>query len=259
MIEPIDSTTARGSALLEVRGLRVDYGPITAVQEVSLRVNQGAAVTILGANGAGKTSTLQAIGGILRPRQGEIWFDGRRIDRLGAEALVRQGLVSVTDTRDLFPHFTVDENLSVGAYTVHGRDLQARRDEVFALFPALGPLAKRPAWKLSGGEQQMLALGRALFLRPRLLLLDEPSLGLAPRLVHTIFGALAEVVGAGTTLLLVEQVTGLALDLANYAYVMRSGRVILEGPSAYLRSDPAVVAAYLGGASPPFEVRNAVP
>jgi branched-chain amino acid transport system ATP-binding protein len=258
MIDEIDPT-AGGDTLLEVRALRVDYGAITAVQDVSLRVNRGSAVTILGANGAGKTSTLQAIGGLLRPRQGEIWFDGRRIDRLGAEDLVRQGVVSVTDSRDLFPRFTVDENLSVGAYTVRGRDLQARRDEVFALFPPLGLLAKRPAWKLSGGEQQMLALGRALLLRPRLLLLDEPSLGLAPRLVHTIFVALAEVVKSGTTLLLVEQVTGSALELASYAYIMRSGRVILEGPSPALRSDPSVVAAYLGGATTHVEVRNAVP
>ena len=250
---------ASGGALLEVRALQVNYGPITAVRDVSLRVNRGSAVTILGANGAGKTSTLQAIGGILRARQGEIWFDGRRVDRLGAEVLAREGLVSVTDSRDLFPRFTVDENLRVGAYTVPGRDLQARRDEVFTLFPALGPLAKRPAWKLSGGEQQMLALGRALFLRPRLLLLDEPSLGLAPLLVRTIFNALAEVVRSGTTLLLVEQVTGPALNLASYAYVMGSGRVILEGQSATLRSDPGVVEAYLGGAVTPSEARNAVP
>jgi branched-chain amino acid transport system ATP-binding protein len=259
MIGKHESTGPTDAALLEVRGLRVDYGPITAVRDVSLRVNRGAAVTILGANGAGKTSTLQAIGGILRPRQGEIRFEGERIERLGAEVLVHRGLVSVTDTRDLFPRFTVDENLSLGAFTIRGRDLQARRDEVFALFPALGPLAKRPAWKLSGGEQQMLALGRALFLRPRLLLLDEPSLGLAPRLVRTIFAALAEVVRAGTTLLLVEQVTGLALDLASYAYVMRAGQVILEGPSAGLRADPGVVAAYLGGSVAPFEGPNAVP
>jgi branched-chain amino acid transport system ATP-binding protein len=246
--------------LLEVRGLAVAYGAVLAVDDLSLRVERGSAVTILGANGAGKTSALRAIGGLLRTRRGEIWYDGQRIDGLGAESLARRGLVSVTDTRDLFPRFTVEENLRMGLYTAPAREYGRRRMEVLGLFPALERLARRPAWTLSGGEQQMLALSRALLLRPRLLLLDEPSLGLAPRLVESIFVALAEVARAGTALLLVEQVSASALALASHAYVMRSGRVVLAGPSSRVGADPRVVEAYLGGGDTFVgEGENAVP
>jgi len=234
-------------ALLEVRALRVEFGGVVAVDNLNLTVRAGQTVTILGANGAGKTSGLQAIGGLLRPRRGEIRFDGRRVEGLNAEELTRHGLVSVTDTRDLFPRFTVEENLRVGAFTLKSSEYPRRREEVLALFPALPRLLGRPAWTLSGGEQQMLALGRAFLLRPRLLLLDEPSLGLAPRLVEAIFAALAQVAESGVALLLVEQVSAAALALAGYAYVMRAGRVVLEGSSASIRTDPRVIEAYLGG------------
>ena len=247
-------------ALLAVRGLRVEYGAIVAVEDVALRVAERQVVTILGANGAGKTSTLRAIGGLLPPSRGEIWFDGRRIERVGAEDLLRRGLVTVTDSRDLFPRFSVAENLRMGAYSAPVREYTARRDDILDLFPGLQRLLKRPAWTLSGGEQQMLALGRALIARPRLLLLDEPSLGLAPLMVKAIFDALATIARAGTAMLLVEQVSAAALGLAEQAYVMRGGRIVLSGSSAAVRSDPRVLEAYLGGGdlSGP-ELGNAVP
>ena len=238
--------------LLRVQGLHVSYGAVRAVEDVSLSVAPGQAVAILGANGAGKSSTLRAIAGLQRPSAGEVWLDGTRIDRWGTERLVRQGLSLVPDTRDLFPRFSVAENLRMGAHNATGREVTARRDEALALFPALSRHLRRPAWTLSGGEQQMLALARALIARPRLLLLDEPSLGLAPLAVAAIFAALARVVAAGTAILLVEQTTVAALGLAQYAYVLRNGRVALEGASASLQHDPRVLDLYLGGA----EVEN---
>jgi branched-chain amino acid transport system ATP-binding protein len=234
--------------LLRVQGLHVDYGAVRAVEDVSLTVAPGQAVAILGANGAGKSSTLRAIAGLQRPSAGEVWLDGARIDRWGTERLVRQGLSLVPDTRDLFPRFSVAENLRMGAHNVSRREMAARRDEALALFPALTRHLRRPAWTLSGGEQQMLALARALIARPRLLLLDEPSLGLAPLAVAAIFAALARVVEGGTAILLVEQTTVAALGLAHYAYVLRNGRVALEGKSASLQHDPRVLDLYLGGA-----------
>jgi len=242
-----ETTDRLAPPLLEARALRVEFGGVIAVDNLNLSVQAGQTVTILGANGAGKTSTLQAIGGLLRPRRGEIHFEGRRIEGMNTEELTRMGLVSVTDTRDLFPRFSVEENLRIGAFTLKNSEYLQRREEVLTLFPALRRLVGRPAWTLSGGEQQMLALGRAFVLRPRLLLLDEPSLGLAPRLVETIFAALAQVAEAGVALLLVEQVSAAALDLATYAYVLRAGTVVLEGPSASIRTDPRVIEAYLGG------------
>jgi len=245
----VGSPAEAGLPFLDVRGLRVEFGGVIAVDDLSLYVRSGQTVTILGANGAGKTTTLRAIGGLLQARRGEIRFDGRRVDGTNAEDLARKGLVSVTDTRDLFPRFSVEENLRMGVITLKGGEYIRRRVEVLALFPVLERLLQRPAWTLSGGEQQMLALGRALLLRPRLLLLDEPSLGLAPQLVETIFAALARVAKSGTALLVVEQVSAAALAIADYAYVLRSGRVVLEGESASIRRDPRVVEAYLGGAA----------
>jgi branched-chain amino acid transport system ATP-binding protein len=245
------SSSVLAQPLLNVHDLRVEFGGVIAVDGLNLSVQAGQTVTILGANGAGKTSTLRTIGGLLRPRRGQIRFDGRRVDGVNAEELTRKGLVSVTDTRDLFPRFTVEENLRIGAITLKTSQYSRRREEVLALFPALERLVERPAWTLSGGEQQMLALGRALLLRPRLLLLDEPSLGLAPRLVESIFTALARVSASGVAILLVEQVSASALALAEYAYVLRAGTVVLEGPSASIRTDPRVVEAYLGGGAGP--------
>jgi branched-chain amino acid transport system ATP-binding protein len=236
-----------GRVLLRVRGLQVVYGGVTAVEDLSLAVEAGQAVAILGANGAGKSSTLRTIAGLQRPRAGEIWFAGVRIDRWRTERLVRHGLSLVPDTRDLFPRFTVAENLRMGAHCRSSRDFAARRAAVLALFPALERRLGSPAWTLSGGEQQMLALGRALLAQPRLLLLDEPSLGLAPAVVAAIFQALAQIVASGTALLLVEQTIVAALELVQYAYVLRNGRVALQGPREALQHDPRVLDLYLGG------------
>jgi branched-chain amino acid transport system ATP-binding protein len=240
-------TAPHGTPLLDVRGLRVAYGDVTAVYDLSLTVEAGQAVTLLGANGAGKSSALRAIGGLIRPSSGEIRLAGTRVDGWSAERLVRSGLALVPDTRDLFPHFTVAENLRMGAFTRPAREFAAGRDEALSLFPALARHLDRPAGMLSGGEQQMLALARALLSRPRLLLLDEPSLGLAPLVVEAIFTNLATVLSHGTAILVVEQATSAALHLASYAYILRNGHVALEGPSATLRDDPRVLDLYLGG------------
>lgn len=237
------------AALLRVKSLHVSYGAVRAVEDISLSVAPGQAVAILGANGAGKSSTLRTIAGLQRARAGEVWLEGERIDRWSTERMVRRGLCLVPDTRDLFPRFSVAENLHMGAYCRPGRDYAVHRDEALALFPALQRHLNRPAWTLSGGEQQMLALGRALLARPRLLLLDEPSLGLAPLMVTAIFEALARILAGGTAILLVEQTTVAALGLVQYAYVMRNGRIALEGSSESLRHDPRVLDLYLGGAA----------
>jgi branched-chain amino acid transport system ATP-binding protein len=244
------SSTRAERPLLEVRGLRVVYGRVVAVEDFSLRIAEGQAVAILGANGAGKSSTLRAIGGLRRPQGGQVLLDGERIERRSAAELVDRGLCVVPDTKELFPRFSVAENLRMGAHRRLGHDFSARRDEVLRLFPALRHRLDSPAWTLSGGEQQMLALGRALLASPRLLLLDEPSLGLAPLMVESIFEALATIVSQGTALLLVEQSTARALKLADYAYVLRTGRLALEGPSAGLLHDPRVIDLYLGGEAP---------
>jgi branched-chain amino acid transport system ATP-binding protein len=242
-----DPSPAARSPLLAVSGLQVAYGAVTAVHNVSLTVAAGQAVAVLGANGAGKSSALRAIAGLQRPSGGEVVLEGVRVTGWSTERLVRQGLALVTDTRDLFPRFSVRDNLRMGSHARPGQDFAAGCDQILELFPALGRLLRRPAWTLSGGEQQMLALGRALLTRPRLLLLDEPSLGLAPLLVEAIFAALARIVAAGTAVLLVEQTTAAALQLAEYAYVLRIGRVALEGPAGDLRHDPRVLDLYLGG------------
>ena len=248
-IQPAPAVPPGSNALLEVKSLHVSYGAVRAVEDVSLHVAPGQAVAILGANGAGKSSTLRTIAGLQRARAGEVWLEGQRIDRVSTERLVRRGLCLVPDTRDLFPRFSVAENLRMGAYCHTGRGFAAGRAEVLALFPALERHLNRPAWTLSGGEQQMLALGRALLARPRLLLLDEPSLGLAPLMVTAIFEALARILAGGTAILLVEQTTVAALGLVQYAYVMRNGRIALEGTSESLRHDPRVLDLYLGGAT----------
>ena len=245
-VEPRAAPTPQ-RPLLEVRGLRMAYGRVVAVEDLSLRIAEGQAVAILGANGAGKSSMLRTIGGLQRAQAGQIILDGERIERLSTAELVDRGLCLVPDTKELFPRFTVAENLRMGAHRRPSRDYANRRDEVLALFPGLERRLNAPAWQLSGGERQMLALGRALLGRPRLLLLDEPSLGLAPILVESIFEALATIVARGTALLLVEQSTAGALKLADYAYVLRTGRLALEGPSAGLLHDPRVIDLYLGG------------
>jgi branched-chain amino acid transport system ATP-binding protein len=235
------------STLLRLDGLEVGYGALTAVREVSLEVRVGEVVALIGANGAGKTTTLKAITGLLPLRRGAITLEGERLDGLSPARVVARGIAHVPEGRQLFPTMTVRENLELGAA---GAAARARRgdtlDRVFALFPRLAERARQLAGTLSGGEQQMCAIGRGLMACPRLLMLDEPSLGLAPVVVKQIFENLARINREGTTILLVEQNVGRALGLAHRAYVLESGRVALSGTSESLLASAHVKQAYLG-------------
>jgi branched-chain amino acid transport system ATP-binding protein len=234
-------------ALLKVRAIEAHYGRIRALKGVSLHVPEGSVVALLGSNGAGKTTTLRVISGLLRPTRGRVEFDRRSIDRLGAEQLVRAGIAHVPEGRQLFPGLTVRENLRLGAYTRRNAGaVRSDMERVFGYFPRLAERINQLAGTLSGGEQQMLAIGRALMARPRLLLLDEPSLGLAPLLIKEIFRIIAEIRAAGTTVLLVEQNVHMALAVADYGYLLESGRLVLSGSSAALRERKEVQHAYLG-------------
>ncbi len=231
--------------MLTLQDLRVRYGSIEAVKGISLEVRDGEMVALIGANGAGKSTTLRAISGLLRPSAGSIAFDGRDITRVPGHLLARSGLVHVPEGRRCFPRLTVRENLLLGAW---GRrtDRPADLARVEELFPVLGERRDQLAMLLSGGEQQMLAIGRALMGRPRMLMLDEPSMGLAPLLVKRIFELLGHIHAAGTTILLVEQNARMALAVADRAYVLEAGRIALEGPAAELANSDAVRRAYLG-------------
>jgi branched-chain amino acid transport system ATP-binding protein len=231
--------------MLELVDVKVRYGAIGALKGVSVEVGQGEVVTLLGANGAGKTTTLRTISGQLRPYEGEIWFEGRRIDGLPAHEVVGLGIGHSPEGRRVFPRMSVLENLKMGAYRfgrAHSEDL----DRVFALFPRLLERRTQDAGTLSGGEQQMLAIGRALMSRPRLLLLDEPSMGLAPLLVQQIFDIIREINGQGTTVLLVEQNAAQALSIASRGYVLETGSIVMSDAASSLLVDPRVKAAYLG-------------
>jgi len=230
--------------VLEVEDLAVHYGAVAAVSGVSLSVADGEAVALLGPNGAGKTSTLSAISHLV-PCSGSVTFDGQRIDKMRVESIARIGLCHVPEGRRVFPSLTVNENLQVATSARAGRAPLFSIDDVYDLFPPLVGLTGRAGWALSGGEQQMVAIGRALVGSPRMLLLDEPSLGLAPIVVDAVFGALAQV-RSQVPVLLVEQNTDLALDLCDRAYVLAEGRVVLSGSSADLRDDQALVDSYLG-------------
>ena len=232
--------------LLTVNEIEAYYGRVCALHSVSLEVTEGSVVALLGANGAGKTTTLRVISGLLRPTRGSVEFDGRRIDGTSPDRLVRMGIVQVPEGRQIFAELTVRENLLLGGYA--RRDLGAARQDppVFEYFPRLRERLQQRAGTLSGGEQQMLAIGRALMARPRLLVLDEPSLGLAPMLVKEIFRVISEIRATGTTVLLVEQNAHMALDIADRAYVLEIGRVILGDRSAALRQREEVRRAYLG-------------
>ena len=235
--------------MLEVRNLTLNYGSITALDGVSLKVKQGAIVTLIGGNGAGKTTTLRAISGLLKPRGGEILYEGRNIAGLPPHQLVAAGLAHVPEGRMVFANLTVLENLKMGAYLVRDKAAIHREMEyVFSVFPRLKEREQQLSGTLSGGEQQMLAIGRALMSQPRFLMLDEPSLGIAPLLVQKIFEKIVEINRQqGITILLVEQNANLALEVSSYGYVLETGRIILEDTSAKLRDNPQVQSAYLGG------------
>jgi branched-chain amino acid transport system ATP-binding protein len=237
---------ANDNVLLKVSGLKVAYGGIQAVKGVSFEVRQGELVSLIGANGAGKTTTLKAITGIQPVAAGEIEYLGRSIKGQGAWDLARQGLVMVPEGRGTFTRMTIVENLQMGAFVRKDNEVQSDIDMVFGIFPRLKERAVQLAGTMSGGEQQMLAMGRALMARPKVLLLDEPSMGLSPIMVDKIFEVVADIHKRGTTILLVEQNASRALGLADRGYVMDSGEVTMTGEAKSLLNDPKVRAAYLG-------------
>jgi len=236
--------------LLALDGVSVAYGKRRALDGVSLTVGAGEIVTLLGANGSGKSTTLRAISGLVRPTAGRVVFDGRDITRAAPDAIVAAGVGHVPEGREIFPEFTVRENLLVGGHTAPRAAIAEGVERAFALFPVLRERARQLAGTLSGGEQQMLAIARALMIRPRLLLLDEPSLGLAPRVAREIFHVIARLNAEGVTILLVEQNARRALALASRAYVLETGRVVVSGSARALAADPRIRAAYLGLAEP---------
>jgi branched-chain amino acid transport system ATP-binding protein len=236
--------------MLEIKHLAVSYGEIAALRDVSLTINQGEIVTLIGGNGAGKTTTLKTISGLLTPDAGSIRFEGQSIAGLSPDRIVALGIAQVPEGRHVFPRLSVENNLLVGAYLV--RDNTAIRDmleQIYAMFPLLKERRRQLGETLSGGEQQMLALGRAIMSRPRLMLLDEPSLGLAPRVVEEVAKAIISFRKSGMTILLVEQNARVALALSERGYVIETGRVILSDNSASLKRNPKVIESYLGGAS----------
>jgi branched-chain amino acid transport system ATP-binding protein len=232
--------------LLEVQGLKVAYGGIQAVKGVSFQVGEGELVSLIGANGAGKTTTLKAVTGVQPVAEGEIRYLGRSIRGQGAWDLVRQGLVMVPEGRGTFTRMTIVENLQMGAFVRNDAEVDADIDKVFGIFPRLKERARQLAGTMSGGEQQMLAMGRALMARPKVLLMDEPSMGLSPIMVDKIFEVVADIHARGTTVLLVEQNASRALGLADRGYVMDSGEITMTGEAKALLNDPRVRAAYLG-------------
>jgi branched-chain amino acid transport system ATP-binding protein len=235
--------------MLQITDLHVSYGAITALSGVSFAIQSGAIVTLIGGNGAGKTTTLRTISGLLRAKSGRVSFGGEDITALPPHQIVARGLCHVPEGRMIFSNLTVDENLAMGAYLQPDAARNARnRDYVFSIFPRLQERLRQTAGTLSGGEQQMLAIGRALMSNPRCLMLDEPSLGIAPRLISTIFEKIVEINRThGITILLVEQNAHLALEVSSYAYVLETGRVAMEGASQTLHADPRLKATYLGG------------
>ncbi|HEX8972152.1 ABC transporter ATP-binding protein [Oryzihumus sp.] len=236
--------------LLEVNGLCVNYGRIEAIRDITFTVEEGEVVTLIGANGAGKTTTMKTISGLRPVRAGSVRFDGQDITHMPPHQRPVLGIAQSPEGRGCFPGMTVNENLDMGAYARKDRKTKAvaeDRDRVFSLFPRLKERMNQTAGTMSGGEQQMLAMGRALMARPRLLLLDEPSMGLAPKLIQQIFDIVTEINNQGTTVLLVEQNAAQALKRANRAYILETGEIVREGTGAALAADDAVKAAYLGG------------
>jgi len=235
-------------ALLEMHNVHTYYGNIHALRGITLKVEEGEIVTLIGSNGAGKSTTLRTISGLLTPREGEVIFEGRRIDRVPAHALVNLGIAQSPEGRRIFPRLTVRENLEMGAYTRKGTNGEFETDleRVFELFPRLKERVQQKGGTLSGGEQQMLAIGRALMAHPRVLLLDEPSMGLAPILVEQIFNIIRNINEQGTTVLLVEQNALMALGIAHRGYVLQTGEIVLQDTADRLQENPMVQKAYLG-------------
>jgi branched-chain amino acid transport system ATP-binding protein len=233
--------------LLEIKDLSVFYDAVQALRGVSLTVPKGSIVCLIGANGAGKSTVLRAISGLKRPASGEISFHSRSITAKEPHELVRSGIVQSPEGRGVFPNLSIEENLDLGAYVRHDHaEIKKDLERVYALFPRLQERTKQLAGTLSGGEQQMLAMGRALMARPELLLLDEPSLGLAPQVIELIFETIEKINREGTTILLVEQNAQLALETSRYAYVLETGSILLEGEASEVLNDPRVKEAYLG-------------
>jgi branched-chain amino acid transport system ATP-binding protein len=244
----MSGTSGNGATMLAIDDIHVYYGNIAAVKGLTLTVNKGEIVTLLGSNGAGKSTTLRTISGLLRPRKGTVTFEGRRVDGVPAHDVVKLGIAQSPEGRRIFPRLTVSENLDLGAFLRKDRaGIAADKEKVLELFPRLRERITQKAGTMSGGEQQMLAVARALMARPSLLLLDEPSMGLAPVLVDLIFDTIAQIREQGTTVLLVEQNALAALRVADRAYVLESGSLKLSGPAANLAKDPEIVRAYLGG------------
>ncbi|MBQ7873250.1 MAG: ABC transporter ATP-binding protein [Clostridia bacterium] len=236
------------SEILSVKNLKLNYGPIAAIKGIDLTVGEGQIVAILGANGAGKTSTLKVISGLLKPKDGEIIFDGKNIAGKPAHKIAQLGIMQSPEGRFVLTGLTVEENLRVGGYNIKSKDELARNFErVYTLFPRLKERAKQQSSTLSGGEQQMLAIGRALMGSPKLLILDEPSLGLAPLLIKDIFNTLLKIKKEGTTILIVEQNALSTLKIADYAYVLELGKISMHGKASELIKDERLIAAYLGG------------
>ena len=235
-------------SLLNIEDLVVSYGAIRALHGISFHVDEGEVVTLIGANGAGKSTTLRAISGLLPPDRGKIMYDGVDLTRVAADKIVGMGVVQVPEGRKIFAPLTVRENLEMGAYTRRDQaEIEESMEQVFSLFPRLRERAEQRGGTLSGGEQQMLAVARALMGKPRLLLMDEPSMGLAPVLVEEIFSTIEQINQQGVTILLVEQNAHMAFSVANRGYVLETGVVQLEGTSTELRENPQVRRAYLGG------------
>jgi branched-chain amino acid transport system ATP-binding protein len=235
--------------LLEIRGLRLAYGRIEAVKGIDLDIAEGSTVALLGANGAGKTTVLRALSGLLSPRAGSIRFEGEDLGGGKPHRIARRGIVQVPEGRQIFAQMSVAENLRMGGYLVRDAGVRAERYALsLDLFPRLGERLGQPAGLLSGGEQQMLAIGRALMAGPRLLLLDEPSMGLAPLFVEEIFAIIETLKRQAITILLVEQNARAALDISDYAYVLETGRIALSGPAAMVADHPDIITAYLGAA-----------
>ena len=235
------------SAMLEVKNIQVAYGKIIAVKDISVTVNEGEIVTLIGSNGAGKSTTLRTISGLIKPKSGEITFNGKRIDGVPGHEIVGMGICHSPEGRRIFPRMTVKENLELGAFLRNNKaEVAADMERVLDLFPRLKERIKQTAGTMSGGEQQMLAVSRALMGDPKLLLLDEPSMGLAPVLVELIFDTIVKIRKQGITILLIEQNATAALEVADRAYVLESGKVKMSGSAAELRSDDKVTKAYLG-------------